>query len=44
MLELLQHPTLELSCNLEDVQLMIALGDAGLAAAPHTGAVVHSRG
>jgi len=44
MLELLRHPTQELPCTLEDVELMYALGDAGAAAAPHTGAAVHSRG
>jgi len=43
MLELLRHPTPELPCTLEDVELMYALGDAGVAAAPHTGAVVHSQ-
>jgi len=43
MLELLQHPTPELLCTLEDVELMYTLGDAGVAAAPHTGAAIHSQ-
>ena len=40
--ELLQHPTLELTYTL--VELMYTLGDAEAAAAPDTGAAVHSRG
>jgi len=43
MLELLLHPTPELPCTLDDVEVMYALGDAGVAAAPHTGAAVHSQ-
>jgi len=42
VLELLRHPTPELPCTLEDVELMYAL-DAGVAAAPHAGAAVHSQ-
>jgi len=40
MTELLRHPRLELTHALGE--LMYALGDAGAAAAPHTGAAVHS--
>ena len=42
MTELLRHPTLELTHVLRE--LMYALGEAGAAAAPHTGAAMHSRG
>jgi len=41
MTELLRHSTLELTHALGE--LMYALGDAGAAAAPHTGAAVHSQ-
>ena len=41
MTEQLQRPTLELTHALRE--LMFALGDAGAATAPHTGAVVHSQ-
>ena len=40
MTELLRHPTLESTHVLGE--LMNALGDAGAAAEPHTGAAVHS--
>jgi len=43
MLEMLWHPTPELPCTLKDVKLMYALGDAAVAAAPHTRAAVHSQ-
>ena len=41
MTEQLRHPTPELTHALGE--LMFALGDAGAAAATHTGAVVHSQ-
>ena len=41
MTEQLRRPTPELTHALGE--LMFALGDAGAAAAPHTGAVVHSQ-
>ena len=41
MTELLRHPTPELTHALGE--LMYALGDAGVATAPHTGAAVHSQ-
>jgi len=41
MLELLRHPTPELTYALGE--LTFTLGDPGAAAAPHTGAVVHSQ-
>ena len=44
ILEFLRHPTLELPCTIKDVELIYVLGDAGVAAAPHTGAAMHSRG
>ena len=42
MTEQLWRPTPELTCVLRE--LMYALGDAGAAVAPHTGAAVHSQG
>ena len=41
MMEQLQRPTPELTYTLRE--LIFALGDAGAAVAPHTGAVVHSQ-
>ena len=37
MLELLQHPTTELPCTLEESELCTCLGDDRVTAAPHSG-------